>query len=170
MLNDSQSLRGFLDMVEEIYPEEVLRIREPVNTYLDITSLVFELEKAGRNPVVIYENVEGHSMPIITNVAGNRNLLATCLGVDTIDLPTAFRDRVRTYIPCEVVDKAPWQEVVIEEDSLDLTKLPIPFHFEVDAAPYITAGQISARDPVTGIDTTGCHRLMLKDKNRLGVS
>ena len=64
MLNDSQSLRGFLDMVEKTYPEEVLRIREPVNTYLDITSLVFELEKAGRNPVVIYENVEGHSMPI----------------------------------------------------------------------------------------------------------
>ncbi|HIB21559.1 MAG TPA: UbiD family decarboxylase, partial [Rhodospirillales bacterium] len=78
--------------------------------------------------------------------------------------------RVRNYIPCEVVDEAPWQEVVIEEDSLDLTKLPIPFHFEVDVAPYITAGQISARDPETGIDTTGFHRLMLKDKNRLGVS
>src|SRR6202011_2254820 len=36
--------------------------------------------------------------------------------------------------------------------------------------PYITAGQMSARDPVTGVDTTGFHRLMLKGKNRLGVS
>ena len=25
----------------------------------------------------------------------------------------------------------------------------------MDAAPYITAGQITARDPVTGVDTTG---------------
>src|SRR5205807_3308228 len=29
---------------------------------------------------------------------------------------------------------------------------------------------IVARDPVTGIDTTGFHRLMLRGKNRLGVS
>ncbi|WP_315855221.1 UbiD family decarboxylase [Chenggangzhangella methanolivorans] len=34
----------------------------------------------------------------------------------------------------------------------------------------MTAGQITARDPKTGVDTTGFHRLMLKGKNRLGVS
>ena len=53
---------------------------------------------------------------------------------------------------------------------MDLTRLPIPTHFAVDAGPYITAGQICARDPQTGVDTTGFHRLMLKGRNRLGVS
>ncbi len=48
---ENQSLRGFLSMVERDYPEELLRIREPVRTHLDITSLVFELERAGRSPV-----------------------------------------------------------------------------------------------------------------------
>src|SRR5436189_27630 len=57
-----------------------------------------------------------------------------------------------------------------EGDDVDLSKLPIPLQFSVDAAPYITAGQVSARDPVTGVDTTGFHRLMVKGKNRLGVS
>lgn len=38
-------------MVEREYPEELLRIREPVRTHLDITSLVFELERAGKSPV-----------------------------------------------------------------------------------------------------------------------
>ena len=60
--------------------------------------------------------------------------------------------------------------MVIEGDEVDLTKLPIPLQFTVDGAPYITAGQVSARDPVSGVDTTGFHRLMLKGKNRLGVS
>jgi UbiD family decarboxylase len=60
--------------------------------------------------------------------------------------------------------------VVIEGDDVDLTKLPIPLQFTVDGAPYITAGQISARDPVSGVDTTGFHRLMLRGRNRLGVS
>jgi 2,5-furandicarboxylate decarboxylase 1 len=165
-----QSLRGFLAMVERDFPEEFLRIRTPVRTELDITSLVFELEHAGRSPVVMYENVEGHAMPVVTNIAGNRKLLAACLGVSAADLPTAFRERCQKYIPCEVVKNAPWQAVTIEGDDVDLGKLPIPLHFSVDAAPYITAGQIVARDPVSGVDTTGFHRLMVKGRNRLGVS
>ncbi|HET6491454.1 MAG TPA: UbiD family decarboxylase [Burkholderiales bacterium] len=165
-----QSLRGFLAMVERDFPEEILRIRAPVRTQLDITSLVFELERGGRSPVVVYENVEGHSMPVVTNVAGNRKLLAACLGVAPADLPTAFRERCQKYIPCEVVQEAPWQEVTLEGDQVDLGRLPVPLHFSVDAAPYITAGQITARDPITGVDTTGFHRLMVKGRNRLGVS
>src|SRR5918992_3078918 len=168
--DETQSLRAFLSMVERDFPEELLRIRAPVRRELDITSLVFELERAGKSPVVVYENVEGFTMPVVTNIAGNRKLLAACLGVDPAELPTAFRERCQKYIPCEVVDNAAWDEAVIEGDDIDLTKLPIPLHFSVDAAPYITAGQIVARDPVTGVDTTGFHRLMLKGKNRLGVS
>jgi UbiD family decarboxylase len=165
-----QSLRGFLNMVERDYPDELLRIRAPVRSDLDITSLVFELERAGRSPVVVYENVQGHTMPVVTNIAGNRKLLAACLGVEPADLPTVVRERCQKYVPCKVVKDAPWQEVVLEGAQVDLTKLPIPLHFAVDAAPYITAGQIAARDPVTGVDTTGFHRLMVKGKNRLGVS
>jgi UbiD family decarboxylase len=167
---DRQSLRGFLAMVARDFPDEILRIREPVRTHLDITSLVFELQRIGRSPVVVYENVEGHKMPVVTNIAGNRALLAACLGVKPGELPTAFRERCQRYIPCMVLPEAPWQEITLEGDHVDLTKLPIPLHFTVDAAPYITAGQIAARDPVTGVDTTGFHRLMLKGKNRLGVS
>ncbi|MBI4194631.1 MAG: UbiD family decarboxylase [Betaproteobacteria bacterium] len=165
-----QSLRGFLAMVERDFPEEILRIRNPVRADLDITSLVFELERAGRSPVVVYENVEGYTMPVVTNIAGNRRLLAACLGVTPMELPTAFRERCQKYVPCEVVKNAPWQEVVLEGNQVDLGRLPIPLHFPNDGAPYITAGQIAARDPITGVDTTGFHRLMIKGGNRLGVS
>jgi UbiD family decarboxylase len=165
-----QSLRGFLAMVERDFPDELLRIRAPVRTDLDITSLVFELEQAGRSPVVVYENVDGHKLPVVTNIAGNRKLLAACLGVAPADLPIAFRERCQKYISCETITDPPWNEVVIEGDAVDLAKLPIPRHFSVDSAPYITAGQIAARDPVSGVDTTGFHRLMVKGKNRLGVS
>jgi len=169
-MDERQSLRGFLAMVERDHPGEIVRITAPVCTHLDMTSLVFELEHAGRSPVVVYENVEGHTMKVVTNIAGSRKLLAACLGVPAGDLPSAFRERVQKYIPCETVANAPWQEVTIEGDQVDLTKLPIPTHFSVDAAPYVTAGQLTARDPLTGVDTTGFHRFMLTGKNRLGVS
>jgi UbiD family decarboxylase len=167
---DAQGLRGFLAQVEARYPDQLLRIAAPVSTRLDITSTVLELERYGRSPVVMFENVEGYDMPVVTNVAGNRTLLALALGADPADLPAVFRERCQKYIPAELVDGAAWQEVTLEGDDVDLCKLPIPFHFSVDAAPYITAGQIAARDPETGIDTTGFHRLMLAGKNRLGVS
>ena len=167
---DVQSLRGFVQMVESDYPDEILRIKHPIDSRFDMTSIVFELERAGRNPVVIFENPAGHTLPVITNVAANRRLLAACLGVDPANLPAAFRERCQKYLPCEVVSEAAWNDVVIEGDALDLHKLPIPLQFSVDGAPYITAGQISARDPITGVDTTGFHRLMIKGKNRLGVS
>jgi 2,5-furandicarboxylate decarboxylase 1 len=167
---DRQSLRGFLHMVETEYPDELLRIQQPVDPRFDMTAIVFELERSGKNPVVVLERVDGYDMPVVTNVAANRRLLAACLGVEPPDLPTAFRERCQKYIPCETVAQAAWNDVVIEGDDVDLTKLPIPLQFSVDGAPYITAGQISARDPVSGVDTTGFHRLMLKGKNRLGVS
>jgi 2,5-furandicarboxylate decarboxylase 1 len=167
---DAQGLRGFLDLVQSEYPDEILRIGEPVAEAFETTALVLELERAGKSPVVLFEQVANSEWPLVTNVAANRKLLAACLGVHATDLPTAFRERCQNYIACEVVDAAPWDDVVIEGENVDLTKLPIPLQFSVDSAPYITAGQITARDPVSGIDTTGFHRLMLKGRSRLGVS
>jgi UbiD family decarboxylase len=172
---DNQSLRSFLEMVATDHPDELLRIAQPVDTRFDMTAIAYELERAGKSPVIIFEkplfaNPGANGMQVVTNVAGNRKLLAACLGVEVQALPTAFRERCQKYIPCELVKEAAWNEVLIEGDDVDLTKLPIPLQFSVDGGPYITAGQISARDPVTGVDTTGFHRLMLKGKNRLGVS
>ena len=78
---DQQSLRGFLAMVEADYPDEIIRIREPVDIRFATTSIVFELERAGKNPVVVFEKVGNAGLPVVTNVAGNRKLLAACLGV-----------------------------------------------------------------------------------------
>jgi UbiD family decarboxylase len=159
-----------LRLVETEYPDELLRVREPIDLRFDAAALVFELDHAGKSPVVVFENVRGNGMQLVTNVAGNRKLLAACLGVDAADLPTAFRERCQKYIPCEVVERGAWENMALEGEDVDLSKLPIPLQFKVDAAPYITAGQLSARDPITGVDTTGFHRFMLKGKNRLGVS
>jgi 3-octaprenyl-4-hydroxybenzoate carboxy-lyase len=71
------------------------------------------------------ENVVGNDMQLVTNVAGNRKLLAACLGVEPGNLPTAFRERCQKYIPCAIVGQGAWEDVVLEGDDVDLTKLPI---------------------------------------------
>ncbi len=96
---DNQSLRGFLRMVETNYPEEIVRIREPVDQRFDMTALVFELERSGKNPVVILENVAGYDMPVVTNVAANRRLLAACLGVEVANCRSRFANAARNTFP-----------------------------------------------------------------------
>src|SRR5436309_2251283 len=113
---DNQSLRGFLRLVETEYPDELLRIREPIDVRFDSTALIFELDRAGKSPVVIFERVRGHDMALVTNIAGNRTLLAACLGVRAEDLPTAFRERCQKYIPCETVARGAWEDLVLEGD------------------------------------------------------
>src|ERR1700721_4382634 len=166
---DNQSLRGFGHPHEKTPPPNELAIKGPVSQQPEMTATVFELDRLNKSPVVIFEKVAGFDMPVVTNVAGNRELLARCLDSTVANLPTAFRERCQKYIPSEIVSRPSWEEIVIEGDEVDLTRLPIPFQFTIDAAPYITAGQITARDPETGVDTTGVHRLMLKGKNPLRV-
>ena len=138
---DNQSLRGFLGMVERDYPDEIVRIREPVDIRFDITSLVFELERAGRSPVVVYEKV-GKARHARRHQHRRQPQAAR-------RLPRAWRrpscpphsaSAARSTSPARWCTEAAWEEVVIEGDEVDLTKLPIPLHFSVDAAPYITGG------------------------------
>ena len=118
---DKQSMRGFLAMVERDFPRELVRIRELVRRELDITATVFELERAGRSPVVVFDRVEGFDMSVVTNIAGNRRLIAAAMGVEPGMLATSFRERCQNYQPVERVDRASWQELVIEGDSVDLS-------------------------------------------------
>jgi 2,5-furandicarboxylate decarboxylase 1 len=168
--NFHQSMRGFLDLVRRQYPDELVTVTQPVEPKFDIASMVFELQAKGRFPVLFFEQMRGSDRPVVTNLAANRKLLAATLGITPEQLPTAYRERCQNYRDVELAADAPWQDVVLEGNDVDLTKLPIPIQFPVDCAPYITAGQICARDPETGVDTTGFHRLMLKGRNRLGVS
>ena len=96
---DNQSLRGFLGMVEAEYPDEIVRIREPVDIRFATTSIVFELERAGKSPVVVFEKVGNAGMPVVTNVAGNRKLLAACLGVRRTICPPHFASAYRSTCP-----------------------------------------------------------------------
>jgi len=94
--SDNQSLRGFLRLVESEYPDEFLRVREPIDLRFDATALVFELDHAGKSPVIVFENVRGSAMQLVTNVAGNRKLLAACLGWNPAICPRRFASTAKS--------------------------------------------------------------------------
>jgi 4-hydroxy-3-polyprenylbenzoate decarboxylase len=67
--------------------------------------------------------------------------------VDALDRPLALRK----------VSAAPCQELVVE--PVDLDRLPIPWFFEHETGPYITAGAIVGRDGAQGAANLSIARL-----------
>jgi 2,5-furandicarboxylate decarboxylase 1 len=68
----------------------------------------------------------------------------------------------------EVTD-APVQDVVKIGENIDLSKVPLLTHYDVNAAPYVTAGIVVAADPDTGVRNTSYNRLMMAGNRELRI-
>src|SRR5215510_2133071 len=166
-----QSLRGFVAALEQAHPGEVMRISEPVDLAYQTQALALELERQRRFPVLIFEKIRGHTIPVVSNVMASRRGLATALGVDEARLPEEYARRLKEPVKPVVLERPPFPvDVHRGEDTVDLATLPIPTYFPGDGGPYLTAGLLVARDPATGVSTAGFHRFQVKSPNRLGVS
>lgn len=117
---------------------------------------VYELAAVGKKAdgmfAVRFDKVMGYSMPVVANLAGDRELLATALNSTTGEMVLKFGKAVENQLPCTVVpdDQAPVKETVILE-GIDLEKsLPAPVHHKRDGGPYITAAILIAKHPDTG--------------------
>jgi 2,5-furandicarboxylate decarboxylase 1 len=165
-----QSLRGFISLLDRSHPGEVVRIAEPVDLAYQMQALALELERRRRFPVLLFEQVRGHSIPVVSNVMASRRGLATALGVIEAELPETYAARLKEPVKPVVLGRPPFAVDVRPGDAADLGALPIPTYFPGDGGPYLTAGLLIARDPATGVSTAGFHRFQVKGRNRLGVS
>ena len=165
-----QSVRGFVAALEQAHPGSVVRVTEPVDLHYHTQALALELERRRQFPVLLFENVRGHTMPIVANVMASRRGLATALGVDQDQLPETYAKRLKEPLKPVVLERAPFPVTVRRGADADLGALPIPTYFPGDGGPYLTAGLLTARDPATGVSTAGFHRFQVKGRNRLGVS
>ncbi len=159
------------DLIEKLEAKgEVVRIPGPVSREYEISTLMMDLQKKHRYPMVIFENVADSSFPVVTNALAPRSRLAMAMGVAEKDLAAEYGRRIQLRPGVKRVRKAPFQANLLEGDQVDLTRLPILTHFPIDAGPYITSGLCVARDPETGAETLGFHRMQLKGRNKLGIS
>ena len=166
----AQDLRSFIAAYGQAHPGEVVRVAEPVSIEHDVMALVLEYERRRRYPVLFFERVRGHDIPIVANVVASRRALAFALGVGESALAAQYARRIKDPIKPVVVAEAPFRHRLVTGDAVDLAALPIPLYFPGDAGRYLTAGMLVARDPDTGVETEGYHRFQLKGRTRMGVS
>lgn len=162
-----QDLRGFLEYQHR--KGELLTVREEVDRKFELSAVLRKVA-TGEGPVVLFENIKGFSgIQVVANVLGSRRRLTEALGCSGGELLETFIKRRNQPVEPVVVDSGPVQEVIHKGD-IDLQRLlPAPVFHEKDAGPYLTAGIAIARDPETGQQSMGIHRVAIKGKERLGI-
>ncbi len=82
-------------------------------------------------------------------------------------IPGLFKE-IKT-VPPKTVSSGKCQEIVLQGDEIDLTKLPVLTCWPEDAGPFITLPLVFTHDPNTGRRNVGMYRIQIYDKNTTGM-
>jgi 4-hydroxy-3-polyprenylbenzoate decarboxylase len=159
MSHADQSLRGVLAQFEAV--GELIRIDEPVSLRYELSAL---LAAADDGPALLFERVEGSDMAVVGGVLASRARIAAGLGVEVEGLQELMLGALARPLAPRPVSGAPCQEVQVQ--TPDLGDLPIPWFFEHETGPYVTAGAIVARDGAEGAANLSIARLKPLGGNR----
>ena len=151
-------LRSFLDVLERNAPELLVRVDREVEPRWGLSSVQKRLQADGDLPVLVFERVAGHKMPVVTNLFATKKHLALALDTTPERVVERFGDAQANRIPPREVASGAVKDVVLTGDCADLGILPVVTHCEKDAGPYLTAGMTIVRDPDSGGLNAGIYR------------
>ena len=136
------------------------------------------LERIATPPAVMFDAVPGYdpNRRVLVNMLETleRTALTLNLPLDLkiIPLIDALRAKLRALQPIKptVVSAGPVMDNVERDGEVDLLKFPVPRWHAGDGGRYLgTAHLVVTRDPETGVENVGCYRVMLHDKNKVGL-
>jgi phenylphosphate carboxylase beta subunit len=153
---------------------ELLRIKKEVDLHLELGH-VAKLSEERQGPALLFENVKGHDIPVLTSAFTTTRRFAIALGMP---LESSICDMARQWmqlttrkpVKAKLVDSGPVCEMVIEGDDVDIEALPAPFFNPLDGGRFIgTAHYLVTQDKETGWTNCGTYRMQIHDRNHSGI-
>ena len=150
---------------------EIRRVSDPVDPRFGATAVAQRFARENQYPALYFDKVGCSAIPLVLNLTATYERLALALGTTLADLVPTFGERMAHPLPAREVSRgdAPVKEQVWTGDDVDLGKLPLLTHNELDAGAYITSGIGIMRDPETGRINAGIYRHQVHSRNELGV-
>ncbi len=161
-------LNKFLDSLKQ--DDDLVEIHEEINPRFEVGAVLKTLgEKDG--PAALFSNVAGFpGRRIAGNVVGHRRRLAKAFGVKEDELVRCYLERKRLRVPAVQAPDAPVKAVTLKGDQIDLLQLlPAVVYHERDVSPYLTCAVTFAKDPETGRQSMGLHRIQIQSGQKMGI-
>ena len=161
----TNDLRVWLDRLTQTGRVAVMRDNVPLKHGVAAIAKCLDGKQAA-----FFPRPDGHAIPVISGFMSRRAWIAEAMGVPESGLLETFRRAAENPLPWREVqgEEAACQQVVHHEIDLH-GLLPIPTHSEHDNGPYITAGMVIARNPVTGIQNVSINRIQVHAKDRMAI-
>ena len=154
-------MKEFLKTLEEEF--KVVKIEKEISTKYEASRILREHLK----DVVIFENVAESDMRIISGVCNTREKIATAISAKVPEITGRIIHAMEH--PQKIQNIESTKDNFKFSGKADLSKLPVLTHYKKDGGAYITAGVVIAKDPETGTRNASIHRMLVNDKDRLGI-
>lgn len=154
-------MREFLKVLENEF--KIIKIEDEVSTKYEVAKVLREHPK----DVIIFENVKGCDMKIISGICNTRDKIARGISVTVPEITKKIMKATENPIPIENIESV--KKSFNTQKEPDLGGIPVPTYYKKDGGAYITAGVIIAKDPETGIRNASIHRMLVNSKNKLGI-
>ena len=166
---------------------QLVHVNVKVNPDLEMAEIMRRLMYKGNQPAVLFENVQGSSMPVLGNAFGTMKRLQLALETtDFTEIGRRVTDLTRMKMPAGVLDKlkmlpklseiadygpkyvesGPVTEIFESEDKASFNSMPILKSFSGDAGRFITFGLTVTKHPDTSIRNMGVYRIQIIDNKK----
>jgi 4-hydroxy-3-polyprenylbenzoate decarboxylase len=181
-------LRDFIAQLEE--KGLLKRITQEIDPYLEMTEISDRTLRAG-GPALLFENPKGYDIPVLTNLFGTTQRVALAMGKDNVaalkevgqwlaylkepEPPKGIKalwEKLPVFkqvlnMPTKKVRNPLCQQVIMQDEQVDLTKLPVMTCWPGDIAPLITWGLTITKGPYKKRQNLGIYRQQLLGRNKI---
>jgi len=182
-----RDLSAFLQALEA--QGELVCVRSKVSPVLEISEIADRAVKRG-GPALLFENVDGSSVPVAINCFASRARMWKALELASWEEwderleffldpkpPEGILGKLRAIprvtelaaVFPKTVKSGPCHEVVFEGSAVDLGQLPILQCWPQDAGRFITMPLVITKDPASGKTNVGMYRMQVFDRNTTGM-
>ncbi|MFB1006348.1 MAG: menaquinone biosynthesis decarboxylase [Nitrosopumilus sp.] len=166
---------------------ELKRVKTEVDADLEIAEIL-RREMYSNGSAILFENVKGHSMPVLGNAFGSMKRLEIGLemtdfteigqrivDMTKMDMPSGLLNKIKKLPEFSKMaasfPKSQSNGLVTEVTSTDASfdDLPIIKSWPNDAGRFITLGLIATKHPETGVRNLGVYRMQIIDKTHASM-
>ena len=145
----------------------LVRISREVDPVFELAAVTRAFQQRG-DAAVLFERVQGTHLPVVTNLYGSRQRLASLIGAGEQGFCRRWSELIG-----QLASPPDSATTTIERPANlvtgQLSELPLITYHSKDAGPYFTSPIYLAKDPQTGVPNLSFHRSMYVSDQELRV-
>lgn len=153
-------LRNYLRLLKNINNLKI--VKREVSPKYEIAALT---AKVDGSYALLFEKIKGKKFKLVSNLIGTRERFALAVGGKDFNIHEKVIQAIEHPKKPKKIPKGQF----MENQSSDISILPIVKHFEKEPGPFITSSIIYTKNPEQGTQNSSFHRLMPLDKKHFSV-